>query len=152
MSEDVKTGLMGLTVIVTVVWNLWQYNRLKSQDSKKDIQDLRDELELVGKDVEGLKTKVGLFWHLVEEHMSSMLAKANPIHLELDEKAAANVYNVYKSKSPTHTLKVLAKAIDRELAASYMAPDEVVAFTCILGAIKSQLYDRNEWRPQDDLT
>lgn len=150
MSEDVKTGLMGLTVIVTVIWNLWQYNRLKSQDSKKDIQDLREELELVGKDVEGLKTKVGLFWHLVEEHMSSMLAKANPIQLTLEEKAAAYIYDTYKAKSPTRILKTLAVAVDRELDKKYMDPDETLAFTLLLGAIKSQLYDRDEWRPEDD--
>lgn len=128
-------------VLLTLIWNIYQAT--VGRQKADQVQDAR---------ITALETKVGLFWHLVEEHMSSMLAKANPIHLEPNEKAAARVYDVYKSKSPTHILKMLAIAVDRELKKQYMSSDETMAFTCILGAIKSQLYDRGEWRPEHDST
>jgi hypothetical protein len=153
MSDDIKTGLMGLALIVNIVWNLYQYNKSRHSDVVGAVRELED----VKHRVYGLETKVGLFWHLVEEHMSNMLPHGNPIHLTIDEQVAGRLYNVYKAKTPTHILKKLEPAITRELRQrdeegkhKYMTADEIVAFTCILGAIKSQLFDRGEWQPEDD--
>lgn len=157
MSEDI---VKSLTLVVLVIWNVYQAYRNKTSDQSALLKDQADairELDELRARIFGLETKVGLFWHLVEEHMTNMLPHGNPIHLDLDEQMYARVYNTYKAKAPTHVLKALATGVARELRDvdqegkhKYMSADEIVAFTCILGAIKSQLFDRGEWRPEDD--
>lgn len=165
------TAVLALIGLGISVWNAYLSTRKNSSDAvnRKVDWEVKQEgritaLEQTLKNmvpisdrVYALETKVGLFWHLVEEHMTNMLPHGNPIHLSVDEQAYARVYNTYKARTPTHVLKVLAPAITRELRVvgkdgkhEYMSADEVVAFTCILGAIKSQLFDRGEWRPEDD--
>lgn len=153
MSEDVRTVIALLSFLVACGSLLYTWSRNNVADDRASIE----ELETIRQRVYGLETKVGLFWHLVEEHMSNMLPHGNPIHLSMNEQADAKLYNIYKAKTPTHILLRLMPAIERELSArteegkhSYMSADEIVAFTCILGAIKSQLFDRGEWRPEDD--
>lgn len=92
-----------------------------------------------------VETKVGLFWHLVEENLSVALAKANPIQLSEAEQAAAQIYATRKAESPTLVLKALDKAIKREIKAGYMDSNEVMIFTLVQSAIKSQLIDRREY-------
>lgn len=87
-------------------------------------------------------TKLGLFWRLIEDNMAHLLEKANPIHLEPDEKVAAAIYSQYKRNSDTIVLLKLSTAVKRELGKKYMPPDEVLIFTLLLGAIRSQLIDR----------
>jgi hypothetical protein len=138
---------MGLALIVNVVWNLWQYTRLKRLDSKAELDKIRAGVDELERDVRDLKTKMGLFWRLVEDHMTSLLPKANPIHLTPEEQAASAIYDVYKRNTPTRTLKVLEAALRRELGKSYLEIGEKHVFVMILGAIQSQLYDRGEWAP-----
>lgn len=138
MDENVRTVLVAGALLASLLWNLYQTFRFKSQDVQATVR----EIEAIKSDVESLKFKVGLFWRLVEDHMSTLLAKANPIHLTLDEQVAARVYDVQKRNSPTGVLKTLAPAIKRELP--NLTADEKLIFVCILGAIESQLYDRGE--------
>jgi hypothetical protein len=95
-------------------------------------------------DVEVLKSKMGLFWRLVEDNLGDALAKANPIHLTPNEQAAAETYKYRKGQTPTEALKLLNSAITRELAKKYMSHDEATTFTLVQGAIQSQLLDRGQ--------
>lgn len=113
----------------------------------KGIKGKLEVLDLLNERVGAHDTKIGLFWRLVEDHMTSLLAKSNPIHLEPHEKAAAAIYDAYKRHSPTKTLKTLEPAIRRELAKGYLDASETHVFVMLLGAIQSQLYDRGEWTP-----
>lgn len=102
-----------------------------------------ERLEDYVKDVQDLKTKMGLFWRVVEDNMGDMLAKANPINLTQPEQAAAQIYKIQKRHSPTSVLKTLDKAIGREMP--NLSPDERASFSLIQSAIRAQLVDRHEF-------
>lgn len=93
--------------------------------------------------VHDLQTKIGLFWRVVEDNMGDLLVKGNPISLTEIEKTAAQIYKERKRHSPTNVLKILDKAITREMP--NLHPDERASFSLIHMAIKAQLLDRHEY-------
>lgn len=139
MSDDVRAWLFALGITATIAWNVYKY-----------IKDRTREAVELERRVYSLETKVGLFWHLVEEHMSGILPKGNPINLTSDELQAARVYRAQKAHAPTEVLQTLSEALERELRQGYLSPDETSTFTFLLGAIRSQLFDRGAWQPADD--
>lgn len=159
--ERVTTQELALSVSVTVAvigvaWKLYDIiiGRQKS-DKEQDVKlaELKlaldnlkikvERLEDYVKDVQDLKTKMGLFWRVVEDNMGDLLAKANPISLTQVEQAAAQIYKVQKRHTPTDALKILDKAITREMP--NLSPDERASFSLIQGAIRAQLVDRREF-------
>lgn len=136
-TQEIAIAVTGVGILLTLGWNVYQATVGKQKADQ--IQDAR---------ITALETKVGLFWRLVEDHMTGMLAKANPIQLTEDEQAAAAIYDTFKHKSPTTTLKILETALKRELGKDYLSPEETHIFVMILGAIQAQLYDRGEWTPE----
>lgn len=140
MTTAETTGIAGLIVaLVSLLSSLGFIAYQANRNKNKDLEDHEKRLSAV-------ETKVGLFWHLVEEHMSGFLLTANPIQFTPDEKAAALAYDRRKAESPTYVLRTLEGALDRELRVKKeeIPRDEMFAFTLILSAIKAQLMDRGE--------
>lgn len=155
--------IAGVGVMLTLIWNIYQatVGRQKADAEqnaeiailKTEIATLKsriaqleqklDNLNLMVARTETLEVKMGLFWHLIEDNMSDLLAKANPINLTPEEKAAALVYKTYRSQTPTKLLKKLDLAITREMP--NLDADERPGFTLVQAAIKNQLVDRGEY-------
>lgn len=155
-TQEVALVISGTVGVLGVAWKLYDIivGRQKS-DAAQDvkiaelalaIESLRakvERLEDLHPDIRDLKTKMGLFWRVVEDNMADLLVKANPIHLTQVEQAAAHMYKVQKRHTPTDALKMLDKAITREMP--NLAPDERASFSLIQCAIRAQLVDRHEF-------
>lgn len=133
-----------LLLLGTWLYNVTRNSNKDTQEHARELADILAKISLIDSRLYVIETKMGLFWHLVEENLGDALAKANPIHLTPDEQAAAEIYKYRKSESPTNALKVLDSAISRELKQDYMTPDEKTMFTLVQGAIRSQLFDRHQ--------
>lgn len=154
--QELALVISGTVAVLTTAWKLYDIiiGRQKS-DAAQDVQiaELRlavdslkvkvERLEDIAKDVRDLQTKMGLFWRVVEDNMADLLAKANPISLTTIEQAAAQMYKIQKRHTPTDALKMLDKAISREMP--NLAPDERASFSLIQSAIRAQLVDRREY-------
>lgn len=127
--------LSTIAILVAIGFNVYLINRNKNLDIEKYEARLT-----------ALETKVGLFWGLVENNMSKFLLNANPIQFDADEQAAARLYDLAKSETPTYALRKLEDALNRELKdkKEELPRDEMFALTLILSAIKAQLVDRGE--------
>jgi len=129
---------LALAVIGTL-FSLFTILYLVFRNSKQDTTQYEQRIT-------ALETKVGLFWHLIEDNLSGAIAKANPIHLTDDEKEAAKVYETLKSKAPDTVLTMLDAALEREVPKGYMSADEKLLFTLVHSAIRAQLFDRGLYK------
>lgn len=89
--------------------------------------------------VVALETKIGVFWHMVEQ-----MSVAQLVHTTEREREAAEVYDSLKDRAPTHVLRILDEYLSSRLVDEETPFDEKAIIILKLGAIKSQLIDRGE--------
>lgn len=110
-------------------WELKQENRITSlEQTLKGLTPINDR-------VVAIETKIGLFWHMIEQMPLKDYIKTTPQDL-ID----AAIYDRLRGESPTPVLVRLGKYLLDEIPVRM--PDERAFLILKLGAIQAQLADR----------